>query len=34
MDVWRSMLNPLVSLSFSYACVLLYVNPFGIFKLF
>jgi hypothetical protein len=28
------MLNPLASLSFSDACVSLYVKPFGIFKLF
>jgi hypothetical protein len=30
----RSMLNPLVSLNFSDACVSLYVKPFGIFMLF
>jgi hypothetical protein len=30
MDVYRSMLNPLVSLSFSDACVLPYLKPFGI----
>jgi hypothetical protein len=30
----RSMLNPFVYVSFSDACVPLYVKPFGILKLF
>ena len=33
MYVCRSMLTPLVSLSFYDACVSVYVKPFGIFNL-